>query len=462
MPNRLAPRRPRTILLTFAGRRDRMALLAQYVDRAIERGLIDEWHVWDFTRNAADKAWLRERFPVTQSTPSHAVDWFPHRRPLALGEKRTSLRFSVAAPSDVCLGLRRLTGEGESYEIILGGWKNQASALHVFRDAASLRDIASRDPLRQPLVVSATPDLMPEFGFASVEMDVAAEGVRVYVQGREALSVDMKIAPGAFELLYRTGYGANGEWLFSDTEDAPARLFVRGPTADDPPGAMFYTSAYQYYGANQDRHRDDVFLKCDDDIVYFDLSRLGEFIDFRRRNTGYFLLSANVVNNGVCACFQQASGAIPAGFDIFETPAGGMRGSLWSSGAKAQRLHALFLQNPAAFREDARAPIPWRERISINFVSWLGADLAHIPDIMVDDEHDLCYGVRKRARKINAIYPRFVASHLSFSKQDAEMDVDQLLSAYRALADRELHAMPETASRASGREAAALPISLIA
>jgi hypothetical protein len=151
-------------------------------------------------------------------------------------------------------------------------------------------------------------------------------------------------------------------------------------------------------------------------------------------------LSANVVNNGVCAYFQQASGAIPPGFDEFEMPRGGMCGSLWASGAKAQRLHEYFLKNPAAFRDAARAPICWSERVSINFVSWLGADLMHIPDIMADDEHDLCYGVRRRARKLNAIYPRFLASHLSFWKQDADMDIDRILAGYRALADRELRA----------------------
>jgi hypothetical protein len=59
---------------------------------------------------------------------------------------------------------------------------------------------------------------------------------------------------------------------------------------------------------------------------------------------------------------------------------------------------------------------------------------------MTDDEHDLCYGVRKRARKLNCIYPRFVAAHLSFWKQDAEMDVDAVLSRYRQLAARELEA----------------------
>jgi hypothetical protein len=57
---------------------------------------------------------------------------------------------------------------------------------------------------------------------------------------------------------------------------------------------------------------------------------------------------------------------------------------------------------------------------------------------MADDEHDLCYGVRKRARKSNCIYPGFVAAHLSFWKQDAAMDHAALLKDYADLADRTL------------------------
>lgn len=459
MLNHIAARRPRTILLTFAGRRDRMTLLTDYVERAIELGLIDEWHVWDFSRNAADREWLRQRFPVTQTTASNSFEYLPHSRRLTLRGKRVALRFSVAARSDVHLGLRRLDGEGASYEFVIGGWNNQASALRAFDDASLLTDVAARDPLHQPLAIAATPDILPEFGFANVEIDFGVDGVKAFVQGRQALNAPLYIPPGTFEVFYRTGYGSNGEWLFPGIEEAPARLFTRGPTADYPPGAMFYTSAYQYYGANLDRYQNDIFLKCDDDIVFFDLDRLAEFIDFRRRNTGYFLLSANVVNNGVCAWFQQASGAIPVDFDDFEMPRGGMCGSLWSSGAKAQRLHELFLKNPAAFRDAARAPICWTERVSINFVSWLGADLMHIPDIMADDEHDLCYGVRKRARKVNAIYPRFVAAHLSFWKQDGDMDIDRILAGYHALADRELNA-PSARETLSGEEATT--ISLIA
>ena len=241
------------------------------------------------------------------------------------------------------------------------------------------------------------------------------------------------VAPGDFEILDRTGYGANGDWRFPGFETHPARLFVTGPEPHFPPSALFYNQAYQYYIANADAYRKDVILKCDDDIVYFDLDKLEEFVAFRRDNPQYLLVSANVVNNGVCAHFQQALGAIPTDAMTCELPPGGLCGSLWEDGARAEALHRLFLKAPKSFAT-AAGPIVWNERVSINFIALLGADLLHIPDVTADDEHDLCYGVRKRAKKQNCIYPQFLAAHLSFWKQDAAMNIAAVLKGYEALA----------------------------
>jgi hypothetical protein len=196
--------------------------------------------------------------------------------------------------------------------------------------------------------------------------------------------------------------------------------------------------AYQYYAANSSSYQDDVILKCDDDIVYFDLDRLADFISFRKKNTNYFLVSANVVNNGVCAYFQQSMGAIPQDAMTCELPPGGLCGSIWSDGAKAEAVHQLFLSNPSSFCMSNSGAIVWNERISINFIGLLGRDLVYIPDVMTDDEHDLCYGVRKRSRKHNCIFPQFVAAHLSFWKQDADMNISETIAGYEALAATKL------------------------
>jgi hypothetical protein len=445
----------KTVLVTFAGRRDRMALLTRYVAAAIERGLIDEWHVWEFARNAEDSAWLRQRFPVAQATPNNALDYYRSPRRLELQGPQATLRFSVRATNDAHLGLRRVLGEGPDYEIVLGGWGDLASAIRRFDSGDALIGVASRDPNLTPVVVRSTPGLLPEFGFLDVEVEIGERGLDVRVAGESVLHDPAPISQGVFEVMYRTGFGANGDWRFAEFAECPQRRFVAGPEAHFPPDAMFYTRAYQYYNANAAEYSDSVILKCDDDIVYFDLDKLEEFVAFRRSRREFFMVSANVVNNGVCAFFQQRAGVIPAEEGMFELPPNGLCGSLWNDGGKAERLHRLFLNRPSRFTAAGGGPIRWNQRISINFVALLGEDLGFVPDVMADDEHDLCYGVRKRAKKHNCIFPPFVASHLSFWKQDASMDVQEIIRGYDALAGFELARRSEApADRELSRRAA--------
>ena len=313
-----------------------------------------------------------------------------------------------------------------------------ASAIRRFDDRDALSDVASRDRHPAPIVVRGTPGLLPEFGFSGVELEIGERGLDVRAAGEPVLRDPQPVNRGAFEVLYRTGFGSNGDWRFAEFAQCPERHFVVGPEAHFPRDAMFYTRAYQYYGANASEYSDAVILKCDDDIVYFDLDKLEEYVSFRRSRDEFFMVSANVVNNGVCAFFQQRSGVIPQEDEAFELPPNGLCGSLWSDGAKAERLHRLFLNRPARFTTAGGDPIAWNQRISINFVALLGKDLGVIPDVMFDDEHDLCYGVRKRAKKLNCIFPQFVASHLSFWKQDASMGVQEIIRSYDALARFEL------------------------
>ena len=44
----------------FAGRRRYLEILVKYVDALINKGLVDEFHVWDYTRDSNDAVWIRD------------------------------------------------------------------------------------------------------------------------------------------------------------------------------------------------------------------------------------------------------------------------------------------------------------------------------------------------------------------------------------------------------------------
>jgi|688.fasta_scaffold00501_18 hypothetical protein len=51
------------IFSVFAGRRRYMNILSRYIDELYKRKLIEEIHIWDYTRTQEDEEWLNERWP---------------------------------------------------------------------------------------------------------------------------------------------------------------------------------------------------------------------------------------------------------------------------------------------------------------------------------------------------------------------------------------------------------------
>ncbi len=52
----------KVIFSCFAGRERYMSILSGYIDRLVSMNLVDEVHVWDYTRLESDAQWLRRRF----------------------------------------------------------------------------------------------------------------------------------------------------------------------------------------------------------------------------------------------------------------------------------------------------------------------------------------------------------------------------------------------------------------
>ncbi|CAM4203101.1 hypothetical protein NONI108955_14350 [Nocardia ninae] len=432
----------RVVLVTFAGRRDRMELLTRYVTEAMRRKLIDEWHVWNFSRNEADDRWLREQFPAIGRSPDNQV-YFPAGRVTVAGNARWRCRVRAGHDVHIAFGPHRGDGDAPAYEFVIGGWSNQRTVLrHIDNRDLLIQDHDDRAIQRPPIAVAATPGIMSGNAFRDIELSIDPTGVGLSVDGAEIIRSRTPVPAGMYDVQVKTGYGSDGEWRFPGVTEYLYNT--------DGPG---WGQVYDLYSAHAQYYADSVFLKCDDDIVYLQLDKLADFLRFRIDQQRYFLVTANVVNNNVCAYYQQQSGAIPASLMTLELPPGGFRGSLWESPELATRLHNHFLDNPDAFEQNSTAPIFWSERLSINFVAWLGRDLSYMSAISGDgdDERILSVDIPSYLKRPNCIYPGFVASHLSYFSQEAAMDTAALMSRYRRLAAERGLPLPERSMEMYGR-----------
>ncbi|MFI2231805.1 hypothetical protein [Nocardia testacea] len=419
------------ILVTFAGRRDRMELLSRYVAEAMRRNLVDEWHVWNFARNDEDDKWLRDRFTVVGRTPDDLI-YYPAGQ-LDVGPDHR-WRSRIRAGNDVHIAVKPRDGApgAQAFEFVVGGWDNHRTVLRsVDSDDLLVRDDRDRRTTRPPVAAVDTPGILSGTAFRDVEVSLGPTGPTLSVDGAELITFDTPVEAGIHDVYVKTGYGTDGEWRFPDKGIAREFLYHN----NEEPGAG-WGAMYQFYIAGSVYHEDTVFLKCDDDIVYMQLDSLEEFLRFRIREEQYFLVSANVVNNNVCAYFQQKHGAIPRSLMELELPPGGFGGRLWQSGELAELLHYHFLDNLDDFERMPAEPIEWIRRLSINCVAWLGRDLSYMSRI-VDDENTLSVEIPAYLKRPNCIYPRFLASHLSYNTQEGSLDVAGLISKYLEYAEKQ-------------------------
>lgn len=406
------------ILITFAGRQKRMEILTQYVQAAMDAGIIDEWHVWDFTRSQEDHEWVTRTFG-----PVRYMGFNAGYQAHGSVSPKQPLRMRANITNDLHIGI---VPNGESdhfYELVIGGWGNSHSVMRML-PKAGLTDF-DRNNIA-PVWARPTPAILSPGTENQIVLSVDTDGAATLNVNNIPLGhwPDLDLAGGA-QIMVRGGWGGN---LELGGLRSRVQRFIGNPGEHMP-----YWQAYDYYATRMKSFQDAIFLKCDDDMVYIDIDKLGDFVEFRRTNPKYLVVSANVVNNGVCAWFQQEAGSIPASVGDFERPPGGFGGSLWVGPDKAARLHDYFLSTP-----DKRLPLPekvvdWTERQSINFIAWLGRDLVHMALPKGDDEKALTVELPELLGRPTAIYSDFMVSHLSFGPQEQGLPVERLIAAYDEL-----------------------------
>jgi hypothetical protein len=215
-------------------------------------------------------------------------------------------------------------------------------------------------------------------------------------------------------------------------------------------GPVLYKAAYEYYCSPE--FKDTFFIKCDDDVVYIDPSQTS-FIDFLKMvknidaKSDYFMVSANVLNNGFCAYMQQNKHElIPSNIGIFSFPCehgepGMALEQYWDHGRKSQLLHEYFLSNNDWFVEMSHhcqtEKVEKGFRFSINFVGFKQDILPSYvkTNKCLDDEHYLTVEMSKQLQKNVIICSPLVVSHLSFYSQGRQDDA-MLIKFYDGLLNR--------------------------
>lgn len=183
-----------------------------------------------------------------------------------------------------------------------------------------------------------------------------------------------------------------------------------------------------FYAYCQDSNT--IYIKLDDDVIWFDPTFFEELCRFRVDNPKYFLVSPLVINNGICNYILQSEGL--ANFTHYLSCAPYDMKDY--NGYLAEELHKWFIKKIKTKTYDqiyCGEHIIAMQRFAINAVAWFGSDFKKFNGKLEgDDEEFLTVKYPVKHNLMSCFNCNTIVSHFSFSAQREYLDRTTILSEY--------------------------------
>lgn len=183
-----------------------------------------------------------------------------------------------------------------------------------------------------------------------------------------------------------------------------------------------------FYGYCQDSNT--IYIKLDDDVIWFDPNFFEEICRFRVANPQYFLVSPLVINNGICNYILQNEELANFTHYLSCTPYD-MKDY---NGYLAEDLHKWFIEKIKTKTYDqlyCGEHIIAMQRFAINAVAWFGHDFKKFNGKLEgDDEEFLTVKYPAKQNLASCFNCNTIVSHFSFSVQREYLDKTTILSEY--------------------------------
>jgi hypothetical protein len=388
----------RNILTIFAGRKENIEISIKYLKKLLQLGFIHEVHFWNYTRKASDEQYL-ESISNLKRTSSTLKGRYIKIHPLV---EYNSFSFTFKPTKHICV---RLNYKNISVEIII----------------TDIIQIKKND------VVICMNDA-PKYDSNDVKVNIRIDNHYLHLSVNDtSIFINLLEMFIIQDIYVKSGNGSVGILEYKTVEN---KGFYFMDTCEKKPWHNYY---WHYISPE---YKEDIIIKCDDDIIYIDIDRFQEYIQFVR-TCNYDLCFANTINNGVAAHYQQDMfNLIPKSLLNLEYPPGGFQGSLWNDGKKAELMHKYFLDNIDSFikKDYSTKSIEITTRYSINFFAMKGSNWEKIQFCGDDDEKSLTVFYVDNGTLTNVLYTPFYVSHLSFCQQEAKINNPMLRQLYNAIA----------------------------
>ncbi len=176
-----------------------------------------------------------------------------------------------------------------------------------------------------------------------------------------------------------------------------------------------------------------IYIRFDDDIVFIDTNKIQNFIDFRIDNPNYFVVFANIINNGLCMALQHSIKNLNPALPPIEMK---FDNQSWGNWIYAYIVHKDFYMDVKCGKLSKYmfdyAKITELTYVSINCFAYFGKDFEYFnyeneyhnftmtengKQYYPDEEVWISVLKPNREKKQNIVYGGFVTSHFAFGVQ---------------------------------------------
>jgi hypothetical protein len=176
-----------------------------------------------------------------------------------------------------------------------------------------------------------------------------------------------------------------------------------------------------------------VYIKIDDDMLWFEDNFFTKLFNYRIQNKDNFLIYPLIINNAILTNILIRFGKFEWDNKCWYQP---MDPIGWGSGLFAKELHDKFLDiiklktyNNLKFDKWV---LDWRELVNINVISFFGSDMKLVAPTLNfhTDEAYFCHYGPSLLNKQNIIYGQFICSHYAFQPQKQYLDTTDIKQKY--------------------------------
>jgi hypothetical protein len=396
------------IITVFAGRKQNLNILSKYLNKALELNIIQEVHYWNFTRQSDDEIYLKE-ISNYKRLKIHG-----NKTIVNIPIIDNSFEFSIETTEQFCIDINRYEG----YSIVFGAnntnifiYNNNNKLIYKFYNKNILNNIKKL-----------------------IKVSIENNNINIYINKKLLLSYNIKNNIIIKNICFYSN-------IFRVVNIEYKTVINHNIFLMDTFNHNSWDEYYKHY--TNIKYKDDIIIKCDDDIVFIDIYKLPNYINFIKIND-YDLVFANIINNGVCAYYQQHKfNLIPKTLMDINYPMDlsirGLGGILLWGSSKAEALHNYFINNYNTFiNKDYNNEFIYIEnRFSINFFGYKGKNWHKINgnNVGKNNEETLTLIYQSQRNFKNILYFDFYVSHLSFRDQHIlnKFNSDKLLIKYNNL-----------------------------